>query len=54
MDNILKSKKVSGSRRELLSFLKTQTNYVMKYITYDFDEELINILPKKYKPKLIK
>ena len=54
LDNILKSKKVSGSRRELLSFLKTQTNYVMKYITYDFDEELINILPKKYKPKLTK
>lgn len=54
LDNILKSKKVSGSRRELLSFLKTQTNYVMKYITYGFDEELINILPKKYKPKLTK
>jgi hypothetical protein len=32
-----------------LKFLKKLLNYVVKYNNYNFDDELINILPKKYR-----
>jgi hypothetical protein len=33
-----------------LKFIKKLLNYVVKYNNYDFNKELINILPEKYRP----
>jgi hypothetical protein len=47
---ILDSKQIKGERKNLLEFLKTQLNYVMKYKKYNFDDSLTAILPEKYRP----
>jgi hypothetical protein len=49
IDNALKtpSKKVNVTN---LKFIKKLLNYVVKYNNYRFSDELINILPKKYRP----
>ena len=39
-----------GVKFNVLSKLKTQLNYVVKYNNYGFSRELINILPPKYRP----
>jgi hypothetical protein len=39
-----------GSNITNLKFLKKLLNYAIKYNNYKFDENLINILPKKYRP----
>lgn len=43
----VKGKKVSKTH---LEFLKKLLNYVIKYNEYNFNDNLINILPKKYRP----
>jgi hypothetical protein len=47
---ILDNKQIKGERKNLLEFLKTQLNYVMKYRKYNFNDNLIAILPEKYRP----
>ena len=47
LDTPVKGKKVSKTH---LEFLKKLLNYVVKYNEYNFNDNLINILPKKYRP----
>ena len=49
IDEIL-GKQSKGSNITNLKFLKKLLNYAIKYNNYGFDENLINILPKKYRP----
>jgi len=48
IDEIL-AKPTKGANVTNLKFLKKLLNYVVKYNNYGFDDNLINILPKKYR-----